>query len=134
MTTRFSGRGNLAEAPTFKTVDVSGEHREVAQMRIYFDRPVPADDDAFQDKGGFWLDVNCWGWRAQHVARILSKGARVHVEGTLVQENWTDREAGEDRSKLRLNADYIALDLSRIETVTLRPKSPQGMVAEEQRE
>ncbi len=131
MATRFSGRGNLAEAPTLKTVEVGGEYRQVAQMRIYFDRPVPADEDDFKDKGGFWLDVNCWGRRAQHAARVLPKGARVHVEGNLAQEIWKDRETGGDRSKLRLNADYIALDLSRVEAITLRPKSPQDMGAED---
>ncbi len=123
MSTRFSGRGNLAEVPALKTVDVKGESRQMLQMRVYFDRPVPADDETFEDKGGFWIDVNYWGHRAEQRVRLLSRGARVYLEGNLEQVTWQDRVSGSDRSKLRLNADYIALDLSRIDAVTLHAGS-----------
>lgn len=125
MSTRFSGRGNLAEVPALKSVEVRGESRQMAQMRVYFDRPVPAEEDAFEDKGGFWLDVNYWGHRAERMVRVLSRGARVYLEGNLEQVIWKDRDSGTDRSKLRLNAEYIALDLSRVESVEHLPRSGQ---------
>lgn len=123
MSTRFSGRGNLAEVPALKTVDVKGEPRQMLQMRVYFDRPVPADGETFEDKGGFWIDVNYWGHRAERMVRLLSRGTRVYLEGNLEQVSWQDRISGSDRSKLRLNADYIALDLSRIDAVALQAGS-----------
>jgi single-strand DNA-binding protein len=71
MSTYFSGRGNLADVPELKTVEINGDEREVAQMRIYFDRLIPNGNDEFENKGGFWLDVNLWGPRAENTARIL---------------------------------------------------------------
>lgn len=118
----FQGRGNLAAAPEIKTVQVGGEGRTVAEFRAYFDRPVPVSGATgeFEDKGGFWLDCNLWGPRAESLA-ILPRGARVHVEGTLIEESWTDKE-GNNRSTRRLIADYVALDLGRLESVTLRSR------------
>ena len=130
MSTYFSGRGNLAEVPELKTVEISGEERKVAQMRIYFDRLVPNGDDDFEDKGGFWLEVNLWGPRAESTARILLKGARVYVEGHLERQQWRDSETGTERVKLILQAHYIALDLSRVDSVKLRYRGEQPIATD----
>ena len=121
----FTGRGNLAAAPTLKHVDVDGEKRAVASMRIYFDRQVPNGDGDFEDRGGFWLDVSLWGPRAETVARLLDKGARVVVSGSLVQRTWEDKETGEPRSRIELNADHLSLDLARIERIEMRASSEE---------
>lgn len=119
----FRGRGNLAAAPTLKRIQTSGAEDTVpvAEMRIYFDRPKPDGDNGFTDKGGFWLDVTLWDRQAEIAARLLPKGARVVVEGSLLEQQWNDKETGEPRSKLALRASRVDLDLSRVESVTLRP-------------
>ena len=129
MSNWFSGRGNLAAAPTLKHVDVEGEKRAVASMRIYFDRQVPNGDGEFEDRGGFWLDVSLWGPRAETAARLLDKGARVAVSGSLVQRTWEDKESGEPRSRIELNADYISLDLARIERIEMRARNEERETA-----
>ena len=53
MANHFEGRGNLAAAPELKQVEVDGEQRTVAELRIYFDRSVPDGDGGFEDRGGF---------------------------------------------------------------------------------
>lgn len=121
MSNTFTARGNLAAAPELKTVIVNGEDRQVAEMRMYCDRPVPDGDGGFKDKGGFWLNVSRWGAAGEHAARVLDKGYRIKVQGTLVNNEWS--KDGEDRSRLELVADDITLDLSRIESVTPRPRS-----------
>ena len=121
MANRFEGRGNLGAAPELKRVTVDGAERDVAELRIYFDRSVPTDDAGFEDRGGFWLSASLWGERAEHVASVLTKGARVHVVGTLVRDAWTDRESGEPRERLALVLDQVSLDLRRIEAVVTRP-------------
>lgn len=119
---RFEGRGNLAEKPELKTVKLeNGKTRELAQMRVYFDRQVP-DGEKFADKGGFWLNCALWGDRARSAAEVLKKGARVFIQGTLVHELWTDDE-GAEREALKLDVDYLAHDLSRVEAVALRQKA-----------
>lgn len=122
MSNRFEGRGNLADKPELKSVKLeNGKTRELAQMRIYFDRQVP-DGEKFADKGGFWLNCALWGERASGAAEVLKKGARVFVQGALVQETWTDNE-GVAREALKLDVEYLAHDLSRVEGVSLRSKA-----------
>ena len=120
MANRFEGRGNLGARPELKTVQVDGEERLVAELRIYFDRRVPDGDGEFVDRGGFWLTANLWGERARQIAELLPKGARVLVTGTLVQDTWADRESGEERRAVQLVADHVSLDLGRVEGVRLR--------------
>ena len=129
MANRFEGRGNLATAPELKRVQVDGEERVVAELRIYFDRQVPDADGGYTDRGGFWLTANLWGPRAEQVAALLPKGARVHVTGTLVQDTWTDKQTGEERRAVELVADYVSLDLGRVEGVSMRVPEESGRTA-----
>jgi single-strand DNA-binding protein len=57
---RCEGRGNLAAAPEFKRVEIDGEERAVAELRIYFDRSVPDGGGGFGDRdvSFFNLEVN----------------------------------------------------------------------------
>ena len=126
MTNRFQGTGNLAAAPTLKAIEVHGERRTCAELRVYFDRPVPDGTGGFEDKGGFWLNVTLWGKRAEQAARVLPKGARVFVEGDLVQHTWTDQGSGEARSRLELQASEVALALHRVEHITWRAPAGQS--------
>lgn len=122
MANEFRGRGNLGATPAIKQVEVDGEKRSVAEMRVYFDRSVPDGDGGFVDRGGFWLDVNLWGPKGEAAAKILVKGARVAVTGTLVNHEWTDKESGEPRARLEVKADNVDLDLYRVESIHLRRK------------
>jgi single-strand DNA-binding protein len=133
MSNHFAGRGNLGADPDLKHVEIDGEPHAVAALRIYFDRPVPDGDGGFIDKGGFWLPVNLWGPKAETIAKLLRKGARVRVEGTLVQDTWEDRETGEPASRIEVQADSIDLDLARVEAITFRAKG-DGEPAEHRRD
>jgi hypothetical protein len=43
MINAFKGIGNLGSTPQITSVDIKGESRQVANMRVYFDRPVGLD-------------------------------------------------------------------------------------------
>lgn len=118
---RFNGVGNLGDRPKLKSVPVGDEVRDVLDLRIYFDRPVPDGEGSFADKGGFWLNANLWGNRAKPLSDLLDKGMRVRVEGTLIQETWEDRE-GEERSGMKLDLDALALELVRVAGIEMRPR------------
>lgn len=120
MINEFSGIGNLGTAPTLRSVTVEGEVRKVADLRVYFDRRVGED---YTDKGGFWLTIDIWGFRAEEAVRVLKKGSRVFMMGTLRQHTWPDEASGEDRSEMRLSADYFFLDSICIETLKYRGKN-----------
>jgi len=117
MSNRFEGRGNLGNDPVLKFVEVAGgEKRAVCELRVYFDRQVK-DGDNWKEQGGFWLNVSYWGKRGEQAGKLLVKGCRVSVVGMLVQESWADKETGEEKSRLVLEADSIDLDLLRVESV-----------------
>ena len=126
MANKFTGTGNLGSDPIL-TSAVGDEQRKVADMRIYFDRPVlDHDTEQFEDKGGFWLDVSAWDRLAEDVTRVLKKGMRVKVEGSLKHSTWTDEKTQENRSKWVLYADEITLVLGRIEEVQLRQSTTEN--------
>lgn len=120
MSNKFTGTGNLGGDPVL-TSPVGDEQRQVADMRIYFDRPVrDHESEQFEDRGGFWLDVSAWDRLANDVMRVVKKGMRVKVEGSLKHTTWTDENSGESRSKWVLYADEITLALGRLESIQLR--------------
>ncbi len=130
MSTLFSGTGNLGDAPALKHVTVDGEPRPVADMRIFFDRRTKQEDGNYAEDGGLWMTVSIWGWRAEAAARLLPKGARVFARGRLREESWEDDE-GEAHTQLRLDADYLTVDLLCVDELTLRakPDAPEDALA-----
>ena len=122
MSNRFRGSGNLGNDPILMS-PVGSEKRKVADLRIYFDRPAKNQESGeFEERGGFWLDVSAWDRLAEDVVRLLKKGVRVNVEGSLKRNEWQDKESGETREKFVLYADEITLVLSRIESISNRQK------------
>ncbi len=123
MSNRFSGAGNLGNDPAL-TSSVGETQRQVADMRVYFDRPVrDHHSEQFKDNGGFWLDVSAWDWLAKDVMRTLKKGMRIKVEGSLKQTTWKDDSSGEEKFKWVLYADDVALVLGRVEAIESRKKT-----------
>jgi single-strand DNA-binding protein len=123
MSNEFRGTGNIAVAPTVKTVMVAGEPRRVAELRVFFDDYKPKGQGTFEQSGGFWLDVSVWGDPlADSAAQHLKKGARVHVTGRLSESKWNAQDGGQERRSMQLNADNVFLSLARIEEVRFRAK------------
>ncbi len=125
MSNEFRGTGNIGQAPVLRTVKVNGENRSVTDLRIFFDRSIPLEDGTYEDGGGFWLTVSTWGHRAESAIKLLVKGMRVHVKGSLRQDSWKD-DAGEEKSELRLTADLISIDPVCLDSVQLRKRNGQG--------
>ena len=125
MINQFQGIGNLGTAPVLSIVPVGEEQRKVVNMRVFFDRPV---GEEFKDKGGFWYSVDIWGYRAEEALRVLKKGTRVFLTGSLRQESWTDEE-GEVRSEQRLSADYFFIDSVCIDSIQYREKNQEKSTA-----
>ena len=129
MPNTFQGKGNLADAPTLKTVSVKGEDRVVAEMRVMFDNySFDQESQQYEQSGGFWMGVSIWGERAKDVARVLRKGARVSVTGTLRQFLFSVEGAAEKVPGYQILADDITLALGRVDAVTYRPKREEAPV------
>ena len=123
MSNEFRGTGNLGDNPALKYVLVKGEERAVMEMRIFFDEYKPDGDGGFEQVGGFWLNASVWGQRAESASKLLRKGARVRVEGRLKEQEWKDKETGEVKKGMQLDADEVFVSLSRIESISFKAKS-----------
>jgi single-strand DNA-binding protein len=53
-----------------------------------------------------WVDVECWGHLAGRCATFLRRGRRIGVNGSLVHDEWTDREGGR-RDRWFVRADRV---------------------------
>ena len=63
-------------------------------------------------KGDEWTDeaswIDCEYWH-KSILPYLVKGARIAIKGELRQERWTDKNSGQERSKLVVVAEDIQL-------------------------
>lgn len=67
-----------------------------------------AVNERFKDRDGNWqeratfVDCEIFGARAEAMAKYLSKGSPVFVEGRLRLDQWEDKNGGGKRSKLKV--------------------------------
>ncbi|MFW6414178.1 MAG: single-stranded DNA-binding protein [Verrucomicrobiota bacterium] len=54
-----------------------------------------------------FVDIETWGRQAENCGKYLSKGRPVLVEGRLRQDQWKDKNTGENRSKLVVHAENV---------------------------
>ena len=66
-----------------------------------------------------FVDITVWGKQAESSSRFLQKGSSVFVEGRLVYDQWTEKETGNKRSRLRIYAE-------RVQFLDRRDGAPQG--------
>ncbi len=77
----------------------------IAASRKYKDRNGERKEDTT------FVEVTCWNKMAEYIGDQMHKGRPVLVEGSLKSETWQDKQTGQTRSKLLLNANRVqALD------------------------
>ena len=54
-----------------------------------------------------FVDITVWGKQAESSSRFLQKGSSVFIEGRLVFDQWTEKETGSKRSRLRVYAERV---------------------------
>lgn len=118
----FIGKGNLAQSPEGKRIqrrDGNGDFF-VASMRVMFGRYGRTDDGGVEQVGGFWREVEIYGQKAEDVCKHLRKGARVLVIGEEREFTGTD-DAGNEVEVIKIVAEDVALQLTRIESIKFAP-------------
>ena len=70
------------------------------------DRRKNQQTGEWEDAPNF-IDVVMFGTRAESVARFLSKGSKVAIEGKLRWSSWEDKNGGGKRSKIEVVVDDI---------------------------
>ena len=101
---KWLGLGNLVEDPTLRTTQGG---QAVLNMRIACNESYLDRNKVRQERTEF-LNVVVWGKRAEALAKFLSKGSRLFVEGGLRTSSYDDRD-GNKRYKTEVVASNIVL-------------------------
>lgn len=94
--------GNLGKDPETRTTTSGGM---VATLRLATSERRKIDGEWGDHTE--WHSVSCFGKTAENVARFLSKGRQIYVEGRLQTRKWTDKE-GRDRWSTEVIANQIS--------------------------
>lgn len=89
--------GNLTRDPELKR---TSSDMAVAQISIAVNRRYKDKTGELKEETTF-VDCEAWGKTAETMAKYLSKGRPVFVEGRLKLDQWQDKE-GNNRSKLKV--------------------------------
>ena len=89
--------GNLTRDPELKR---TATDMAVAQVSIAVNRRYK-DKTGEQREETTYVDCEAWGRTAETMAKYLSKGRPVFVEGRLKLDQWQDKD-GNNRSKLKI--------------------------------
>lgn len=77
----------------------------VVDLRVASNRNVRRGDEWEEETD--WNTVTVWDTQAENVARYLSKGSAVLVEGMLKTDSWEDKETGKTRYKVKVQAQRV---------------------------
>ena len=78
----------------------------VTDLRLAINRQWKTDSGDQREDTAF-IDATTWNRLAENCCQYLRKGSRVLVEGRLKQEQWEDRNSGERRSKIKVEAESV---------------------------
>ena len=73
---------------------------QIAEFGVAVSKSKKQDDGSYEEETSF-VDVTFFGNFAELLARKITKGARVSIQGELKQDTW-ENDAGEKRSKVKI--------------------------------
>ncbi len=113
-----------------KSINRKGEPTDVdlANLRVNIDRSRRSGEDeqgnpVYDDSKSYWVDVELWGPRAKHLKGVITQGASIMMTGRYDSNVWSDKESGEEKSRLVFVADDIAILPRCLESVVLKAKN-----------
>lgn len=95
--------GRLSRDPVVRRV---GEATEVADFGLACSEWIGGRDGERKERVLF-VDIVVWDRQAAACGEHLRKGMQVFIEGRLQLDEWTDKQSGEKRYKLRVRADRV---------------------------
>ncbi|MEG8231407.1 single-stranded DNA-binding protein [Pseudomonas orientalis] len=117
--------GNIGSAPEFKEFpNGNKDPRRLMRANVYFDNSIPDGKGGYEDRGGFWANVEWWHKDAEHYSQLFQKGMRVLVSGRAVMDRW--EKEGEENAALKVQASRVAILPHRISDVTLSQSQSQS--------
>ncbi|QXH87784.1 single-stranded DNA-binding protein [Pseudomonas shahriarae] len=119
MSTKFWGEGNIGTKPEFREfANGNKDPRRLLRLNVYFDNPVPKGDGEYEDRGGFWANVELWHKDAERYSELYSKSMRVLVIGRMVMDKWEDDNGVECRA-MKVQASRVGILPHRLQSLIL---------------
>ena len=78
----------------------------VTDLRTAVNRSWQGNDGERREEVAY-IDVTVWGKQAENCCQFLRKGSLVFVEGYLKMDQWDDKETGQKRTKLKVQAERV---------------------------
>lgn len=94
--------GNLTRDIELRAVGSGGQ--QVAQIGLALNRKYTTQGGEKREEVTF-VDCEAWGKTAEVMAKYLSKGRPVLIEGRLKLDQWDDKDTGKKQSKLKVVVD-----------------------------
>ncbi len=95
--------GRLSRDPVLRRLS---DNLQVADLGLAISEWTGGKDGERKEKVCF-VDVVVWDRQAAACGEHLRKGMPVFVEGRLQMDEWTDKQSGDKRYKLRVRADRV---------------------------
>lgn len=116
--------GNIGSTPEFKEFpNGNKDPRRLLRINVYFDNSIPDGKGGYEDRGGFWANVEWWHKDAEHYSHLFQKGMRVLVSGRAVMDRWKNDDG--EFEALKIQASRIAILPHRVTLVNLAPSQNQ---------
>lgn len=96
--------GNIGQDPELRFTQGG---QAVLKLRLATTEFVPSKDGDGKERTE-WHSVTVWGKRAEGLNKILQKGARIYVEGSIQTRSWEDKDGGK-RYATEINAQKVLL-------------------------
>ena len=90
--------GNLTRDPELR---VTPKGTPTCQFGLAVNRQFKGDDGTMREEITF-VDLEAWGKQAETIAKYLTKGRPIFIEGRLKFDQWDDKATGQKRSKLKV--------------------------------
>ena len=116
--------GNLTRDPDVKMLS-SG--RPVCNFGLALNRSYK-DGEGNRKEEVTFVDVECYGPRAEAVGRFFTKGRSIFVEGRLKLDQWESKE-GEKRSAIRVVLDNFEFVDSKQDSAGMGERQPSANIA-----
>jgi single-strand DNA-binding protein len=98
---RVTLMGNLTRDIELKAV---GGSQQIARIGLALNRNYTTQGGEKREEVTF-VDCEAWGKTAEVMAKYLSKGRPVLIEGRLKLDQWDDKDTGKKQSKLKVVVD-----------------------------
>ena len=89
--------------------DAEIRYFESGKVKTTFSVAVNRWDAKTKSEVTDWFRIDVWDKQAEFASEYVKKGILVAVDGTLMNNRWTDRASGEEREFFYINANNIRL-------------------------